>query len=110
MEQLKLFFSQVANTSNGSWHYANGYLTENFSHTEGANAPAPIKWISENEFIITIIDNGDPYYNGLQRRYYRQNRPTTAAKKPTSDYSGLRRAQDSYGDVNNSWGEFYRSF
>lgn len=58
-----------------------------------------IKWISNNEFIITIIDNVDPYYEGVQRRYYRQPVQTSQQDGQKHKYGAI--AVHAYGSY---WG------
>ena len=55
----------------GTWRYSGNVLTQ--SSSPNRSARATIKWVSKDEVILTIIDNGDPYYQGVQRRYYRDN-------------------------------------
>ena len=80
---------------NGVWSYSDGYLTEHYTGKENPNAPAPIKWISNDEFIITIVDNGNPYYEGAQRRYYRQPVQTSRQK-----LEQLRKLEETEGQFN----------
>lgn len=56
-------------TDSGTWQYSDGTLFERFSN--GSSGKGAIRWISNDEFEITIIDNGVPAYNGLKRRYRR---------------------------------------
>ncbi|HSP62114.1 MAG TPA: lipocalin family protein [Pyrinomonadaceae bacterium] len=53
----------------GTWQYSDGILYEKFSN--GASGNGSIEWIDNDTFVITIIDNGVPAYNGLKRRYRR---------------------------------------
>ncbi|MEO1692869.1 MAG: hypothetical protein AAFR63_15295 [Cyanobacteria bacterium J06631_6] len=44
--------------------------------SEGTTTISSIKWISDNEFVQTLIkDSGHPERSGLQRRYIRQQKP-----------------------------------
>ncbi len=65
------FKSDHGNTGkdSGTWQYSDGTLFERFSN--GSSGKGSIKWINNDEFEITIIDNGVPAYNGLKRRYRR---------------------------------------
>lgn len=53
----------------GTWQYSDGTLFERFSN--GSSGKGSIRWINNDEFEITIIDNGVPAYNGLKRTYRR---------------------------------------
>lgn len=53
----------------GTWQYSNGVLYERFSNGRGGQGS--IKWLDRNTFELTIIDNGNPAYRGLKRRYHR---------------------------------------
>ena len=53
----------------GSWQYSDATLFERFS--TGASGKGSIRWIDDDTFEITIIDNGVPAYNGLKRTYRR---------------------------------------
>ena len=63
----------------GTWNYKEGVLYEQFS--DGSTGKGSIKWISKNEFEITIIDNGDPRYDGVKRVYKRKLYTTHGIKK-----------------------------
>ena len=52
-----------------TWQYSDGTLFERFS--SGASGKGAIRWIDDDRFEITIIDNGVPAYNGLKRTYQR---------------------------------------
>ena len=56
-------------TDTATWQYSDGTLFEQFR--SGASGKGAIKWIDDNHFEITIIDNGVPAYNGLKRQYHR---------------------------------------
>jgi len=56
-------------TDTATWEYSDATLFEHYSH--GASGKGAIKWIDDNNFEITIIDNGVPAYNGLKRQYHR---------------------------------------
>ena len=56
-------------TDTATWQYSDGTLFERFS--SGASGKGAIRWIDDNHFEITIIDNGVPAYNGLKRQYHR---------------------------------------
>jgi hypothetical protein len=53
----------------GLWQYSNGILYQKFSN--GGSGKGSIEWIDRNTFVLTIIDNGTPAYNGVKRRYHR---------------------------------------
>ena len=52
-----------------TWQYSDSTLFERFS--SGATGKGSIRWIDDDTFEITIIDNGVPAYNGLKRTYRR---------------------------------------
>ncbi|WP_438425424.1 hypothetical protein [Aquimarina macrocephali] len=54
----------------GTWQYSNGVLYEKFS--DGVSGKGRVKWISNDRFELTIIDNGTPSYTGLKRYYQRK--------------------------------------
>lgn len=53
----------------GLWQYSNGILYQKFSN--GASGKGSVEWLDRNTFVLTIIDNGTPAYNGVKRRYHR---------------------------------------
>ena len=62
--------SAVGNaTVNTSWTYTGGVIYER--STSGPPSSGSITWIDRNNFVLTIIDNGDPRTRGLERRYTR---------------------------------------
>ena len=46
--------------SNTTWNYSNGTWYEGLS--SGITAKASIQWVSQDEFILTVTDNGNPQY------------------------------------------------
>jgi len=56
-------------TDTATWEYSDSMLFERFH--SGASGKGAIRWIDDNHFEITIIDNGVPAYNGLKRQYHR---------------------------------------
>ncbi len=67
---LYVFKQRGGKTSDtATWQYSDGTLFERFS--SGATGKGSIRWIDDNNFEITIIDNGVPAYNGLKRRYHK---------------------------------------
>lgn len=56
-------------SDSGTWQYSDGILFERFSN--GASGKGAIRWIDDDHFEITIIDNGVPAYSGLKRVYRR---------------------------------------
>jgi hypothetical protein len=56
-------------SGNGKWRYADGVLYETFA--DGTNGKGSIKWITNDLFELTIMDNGESAYNGV-KRYYRR--------------------------------------
>ena len=54
----------------GIWRYSNGILYQ--TDSLGLRSKGSIKWISDNEAIFTIIDNGNPIFTGEKVRYFRQ--------------------------------------
>ena len=79
-------FNGESRSRSGTWEYSNNVLTT-WTEDRKFEGQGTIKWISNDEFILTIVDNGDPYYEGVQRRYYRQS-------VQTSQQNGQ---QDKYG-------------
>ena len=55
---------------NGTWQFSDDTLFERFSN--GASGKGAIRWIDDDTFEITIIDNGTPAYSGLKRIYHRK--------------------------------------
>ena len=53
----------------GTWQYSDGILFERFSN--GAAAKSSIRWMGDDHFELTIIDNGVPSYAGVKRRFSR---------------------------------------
>jgi hypothetical protein len=53
----------------GTWQYSEGILFERFSN--GASARSSIRWMGDDHFELTIIDNGVPAYAGVKRRFSR---------------------------------------
>lgn len=56
-------------TANGTWRYSDETLFERSA--SGGSGRGSIRWIDQNTFEITIIDNGVPAYKGLKRLYKR---------------------------------------
>lgn len=83
------------NSFNGNWQYSGNVLTQTSDQTPPSRGT--IKWISNDEVIVTIADNGNPYYEGVQRRYYRQNRTYASPYNGTyaSPYNG-QEAREEY--------------
>ena len=53
----------------GVWGYENGVVYEEWpSGLVGAGA---VRWVNNNYFVLTILENGNPLYRGLQRHYTR---------------------------------------
>jgi hypothetical protein len=55
----------------GTWRYSNGMTFENSSNGS-SETRGSVKWLSDNHFELTILDNGVPAYTGIKRNYYRQ--------------------------------------
>ncbi len=58
-------------SDHGNWKYSNNILIE--TSNQYPTARSRIRWVSKNEFILTIISNGTPSDKGVQRTYYRDN-------------------------------------
>ena len=56
-------------TVNGYWRYFGNSIFEALDG--GGHGQGTIEWINNNEFKITIIDNGNPAASGRVRRYHR---------------------------------------
>lgn len=56
-------------THYNNWQYSEGVLYERFAN--GVSGKGRIEWLDDDNFEITIFDNGVPAYNGLKRRYRR---------------------------------------
>ncbi|MGH9751409.1 MAG: hypothetical protein ACREA2_01375 [Blastocatellia bacterium] len=52
-----------------SWRFSDGVLFVRYG--DGASGKGSIDWIDNNQFVLTIIDNGVPAYTGVKRRYRR---------------------------------------
>ena len=53
----------------GTWRYSNNVLYEEFG--DGGRGQGALDWLTDNQFELTIIDNGIPGYSGLKRDYHR---------------------------------------
>jgi hypothetical protein len=53
----------------GTWRYTNNIIYE--TYPDGSSAKGSIEWISNDHFVLTILDNGVPAYSGLKRNYFR---------------------------------------
>ncbi|MCC0179177.1 hypothetical protein I4641_19615 [Waterburya agarophytonicola K14] len=108
--------------ANGPYQYTSvdsqsGILVEG-DEDQGRTFETTIKWISNNEFILTLIkDSHASHRNGLQRRFIRIQEPVATILQQRAQqaanqqrYRNLQRSRDNYNDVKNSWGEFNRSF
>ena len=82
--------SKGSGKASSTWNYSNGTWYEGLS--SGITAKASIQWISEDEFVLAIIDNGNPQSTGLKRRFIRDRQATQ---------QGLQNAWDDYKDANN---------
>lgn len=58
------------NVIEGTWQYTNGELRQT-GNSNGRKVRGKIEWKNKDNFIITIIDNGNPDYVGLKRNYIR---------------------------------------
>ena len=58
------------NQNQGRWRYSNGILYQ--TNYFGNWSQGRVEWISDNEAVFTIINNGNPADKGLKRRYFRQ--------------------------------------
>ena len=56
-------------TDTATWQYSDGMLFERYS--TGTTGKVSIRWIDDNHFEATIIDNGVPAYSGRKRDYHR---------------------------------------
>lgn len=106
---------------NTTYKYSNGIWVQKLP--SGSTTISSIKWISDNEFIQTLLqDTLNSERNGLQRRYIRQQesvativhqraqQAAASAAASQQKYRKLQGARDSFNDVNNSWGAFYDAF
>ncbi|MGI8786240.1 MAG: hypothetical protein ACR2HG_00580 [Pyrinomonadaceae bacterium] len=55
----------------GTWQFSDNTLYERFSN--GVSGKSSLRWIDDDTFEITIIDNGTPAYSGLKRTYHRKS-------------------------------------
>ena len=62
-------FSGTTSTYNGTWRYSDETLSEGLPN--GTSARSSIRWIDQDTFELTIIDNGIPSYIGRKRLYRR---------------------------------------
>jgi hypothetical protein len=64
------FRSQLGQTQvDGTWRYSNNVLFEEYRN--GGRGRGALRWITDNQFELSIIDNGIPAYSGLKRIYQR---------------------------------------
>lgn len=54
------------------WEYQKNVLTEYSSH---GKLTGSLQWLTDNYFVLTIIDNGDISYRGIKRYYERLPEP-----------------------------------
>jgi hypothetical protein len=54
-------------TATTKWTYSDGVIYERSE--DGPPSSGAIRWIDANNFVLTIIDNGNPRTRGLERRY-----------------------------------------
>ena len=85
-------------TYTGTWRYSNGVLTQHLSN--GTKRTGFITFLSSNELIATVIDNGNPSDQGLKRRFsrYRVSNPS-----PNIAPSTLRLYQRVPHEINRNW-------
>lgn len=57
-------------TEKGTWKFSNGIIYEEFE--SGGAGKGRVSWRNENEFELTIIDNGVPSNSGVKRIYKRR--------------------------------------
>ena len=90
---------------NGSWKYSNGVIYEN---ADGKYGKSSITWISEHEFVLTVIDNSDPAYKGLQLRFFRTDSAgqNSASQRLVGKWSRLRLMNAMYTFTFNPDGTF----
>lgn len=61
---------QGASALSGTWQYSHGVIFESYSN--GASGRGAVRWIDDNHFVLTILDNGVPAYVGVKRNYHRR--------------------------------------
>jgi hypothetical protein len=60
--------SEIQNT----WAYSRNILTE---YSEYGTWQGAIQWLTDDYFVLTIIENGEPTYKGRKRYYERLPEP-----------------------------------
>jgi len=73
----KFFVNNILHgeSSSTNWSIKDGIFQEQISEPNYP-ARARIKFLDDNHFELTILDNGMPNYNGMIRNYYRQTQLT----------------------------------
>jgi hypothetical protein len=56
--------------NSGTWQYSDNIIFENYSN--GSVFRGSVRWISNDHFELTILDNQLPHYVGMKRNYYRR--------------------------------------
>ena len=57
--------------NSGTWQYSDGIVFENYLN--GSVLRGSVKWLSDDHFELTILDNGNPTSAGVKRDHYRQS-------------------------------------
>jgi hypothetical protein len=84
----------------GVWSYSNGLYTQ--WNTNGRYAKAAITWVSNDEVLFTIIDNGNPHHKGAQITYYREQQPVS--NSPSGYRNNQEQLRNYYlGGYQNDW-------
>ncbi len=61
--------TQGSETIQTIWQYERGILTEQNQY--GGTSQGSLQWMSDDYFILTILENGSPAYKGAKRLYRR---------------------------------------
>ena len=103
---------QRDNFNNSTYQYAPTKKTNlgafTSKNSQGTTFLAAIKWISRDEFVLTLIsDSNAPHRKGIQRRYVRIQEPVAAtlqqraqqAARRNRKNAALRRSQQNYNNA-----------
>lgn len=69
--------------SPGTWHFDGKIMHEHWDRHDGSKGLGRgfVAWIDENTLRLTVVDNGDPRYQGLSR-VYRRTPPPKISQRP----------------------------
>lgn len=79
------FSASTGVSLNGTWRYEDPNIYEKINE-KTKEMYAAIQWNSPNEFVLKIIDNGYPAYEGTERTYQRMDNSAFNRKEDLSGY------------------------